>query len=80
MKDINNPGWVHPEGYKSDGVTQQSESPQLGYAIANPIYETASKQQVHVIAATYVDDERYPGSFFRIPRAPIPGKTTWSIN
>lgn len=27
-----------------------------------------------------LDDERYPGSFFRIPsRPPIPGKTVWSI-
>lgn len=40
----------------------------------------ASKKQANVIAATYVDDERYPGSFFRIPGRPIPGKTTWSIN
>lgn len=39
-----------------------------------------SQQQANVIAAAYVDDDRYPGSFFRIPGAPIPGKTTWSIN
>lgn len=25
-------------------------------------------------------DDRYPGSFFRIPGLPTPGKTTWSIN
>lgn len=25
-------------------------------------------------------DDRFPGSFFRIPGAPIPGKTAWSIN
>ena len=25
-------------------------------------------------------DDRYPGSFFRIPGAPIPGKTAWSIS
>lgn len=25
-------------------------------------------------------DDRYPGSFFRIPSIPIPGKTTWSIS
>jgi len=25
-------------------------------------------------------DDRYPGSFFRIPAAPIPGKTAWSIS
>ena len=26
------------------------------------------------------DDERYPGSFFRIPSPPIAGKTAWSLN
>ncbi|MFZ2450514.1 MAG: hypothetical protein WAW36_08345 [Methylovulum miyakonense] len=26
-----------------------------------------------------LDDDRYPGSFFRIPRPPIPGKTEWSL-
>ncbi len=25
-------------------------------------------------------DDRYPGSFFRIPGLPVPGKTTWSLN
>jgi hypothetical protein len=25
-------------------------------------------------------DDRYPGSFFRIPGLPIPGETSWSIN
>ena len=25
-------------------------------------------------------DDRYPGSFFRIPGSPVPGKTTWSLN
>lgn len=27
-----------------------------------------------------IDDERYPGSFFRVPGVPMPGKTTWSLN
>jgi len=26
-----------------------------------------------------LDDDRYPGSFFRIPRPPIAGKTGWSL-
>ncbi|MDD5411630.1 MAG: hypothetical protein PHF31_09495 [Methylobacter sp.] len=26
------------------------------------------------------DDDRYPGSFFRIPAPPMPGKTGWSLN
>ena len=25
-------------------------------------------------------DDRYPGSFFRIPAPPMPGKTGWSLN
>ena len=24
-------------------------------------------------------DDRYPGSFFRVPGIPAPGKTTWSV-
>lgn len=24
-------------------------------------------------------DDRYPGTFFRIPGVPLPGKTTWSL-
>lgn len=24
-------------------------------------------------------DDRYPGTFFRIPGVPTPGKTTWSL-
>lgn len=26
-----------------------------------------------------LDDDRYPGSFFRIPRPPIAGQTGWSL-
>lgn len=29
--------------------------------------------------ATNVQDDRYPGSFFRVPGIPAPGKTTWSL-
>lgn len=25
-------------------------------------------------------DDRYPGSFFRIPGVPSPGKTTWGLS
>lgn len=24
-------------------------------------------------------EDRYPGTFFRVPGVPVPGKTTWSI-
>jgi len=27
-----------------------------------------------------VDDDRYPGSFFRIPGPPVLGKTGWSLS
>lgn len=33
-----------------------------------------------VAKAIPADDDRYPGSFFRIPGVPAPGKTTWSAN
>ena len=26
-----------------------------------------------------VQDDRYPGTFFRVPGVPMPGKTTWSL-
>lgn len=25
------------------------------------------------------EDDRYPGSFFRVPGVPVPGKTSWNI-
>ncbi len=37
--------------------------------------ESATKKPI----AVPVDDERYPGSFFRIPAPPVPGKTGWSL-
>lgn len=29
--------------------------------------------------ATYKPDDRYPGSYFRIPGVPRLGKTTWAL-
>jgi hypothetical protein len=26
------------------------------------------------------EDDRYPGTFFRIPGIPVPGKTTWTVS
>jgi hypothetical protein len=26
-----------------------------------------------------VPDDRFPGTFFRVPGVPMPGKTTWSL-
>lgn len=38
------------------------------------------KQPDNESIANPICDDRYPGSFFRIPGLPTPGKTTWSIN
>jgi hypothetical protein len=40
----------------------------------------AAKHPHQDTASTPICDDRYPGSFFRIPGLPTPGKTTWSIN
>jgi len=39
---------------------------------------TASTQP-SVSEPPILDDDRYPGSFFRIPGLPKPGNTTWSL-
>lgn len=33
----------------------------------------------HNLSQQSIPDERYPGTFFRIPHVPVPGKTTWSL-
>lgn len=33
----------------------------------------------HNSAQHEVPDDRYPGTFFRVPGVPMPGKTTWSL-
>ena len=33
----------------------------------------------NVSHARPIEDDRYPGSFFRVPGVPKPGKTTWSL-
>lgn len=45
---------------------------------ANESYR--SESEVKETLDRPVDDERYPGSFFRIPAPPIPGKTGWSLS
>lgn len=44
---------------------------QAGFSAANA--QTSARQ------AQISEDDRYPGSFFRIPGVPAPGKTTWSL-
>ncbi|WP_446808553.1 hypothetical protein ACH50O_14850 [Methylomonas sp. 2BW1-5-20] len=33
----------------------------------------------HNPAQNELQDDRYPGTFFRVPGVPMPGKTTWSL-
>lgn len=40
--------------------------------------DVASEQKA-MPAGSVEGDDRYPGSFFRIPGVPSPGKTTWSL-
>ena len=37
----------------------------------------ADPMQMHL---SVPGDDRYPGTFFRVPRMPVPGKTSWSLN
>lgn len=36
--------------------------------------------EIKKVAEAPVNDDRYPGSFFRKPAPPIPGKTGWSLS
>lgn len=36
-------------------------------------------EQKSVSAGLVEGDDRFPGSFFRVPGVPSPGKTTWSL-
>ena len=43
-----------------------------------PSTDKISRQPVGLPQAQE-QDERYPGTFFRVPGVPMPGKTTWSL-
>lgn len=45
----------------------------------NEHYEAQQPETKEVVELP-VDDERYPGSFFRKPAPPAPGKTGWSLS
>lgn len=45
---------------------------------AVPSSDKATKQQQSLPECESQDD-RYPGTFFRVPGVPLPGKTTWSL-
>lgn len=42
--------------------------------------EAAETQLIESVLEIPDQDDRYPGSFFRIPGIPVPGKTTWSVS
>lgn len=46
-----------------------------------PLQNRASKLDAPTQHVPHHDlpDDRYPGSFFRVPGVPTPGKTTWSL-
>ncbi|QWF71272.1 hypothetical protein KEF85_01910 [Methylomonas paludis] len=43
-----------------------------------PSADKLSKQPAS-LSPVNEQDERYPGTFFRVPGVPMPGKTTWSL-
>jgi len=45
-------------------------------AVPSNAQSAAPKQPLNQYDAP---DERYPGTFFRVPGVPMPGKTTWSL-
>jgi hypothetical protein len=46
--------------------------PEMRSSAVKPAAQTAAPAQGE-------PDDRFPGSFFRIPGVPQPGKTTWSL-
>jgi len=46
-----------------------------------PAVKTGDKDmsQQQSLVPTDGQDDRYPGTFFRVPGVPMPGKTTWSL-
>ncbi|MGR8981858.1 MAG: hypothetical protein ACU84H_17450 [Gammaproteobacteria bacterium] len=51
-----------------DQQARESETESIENRLSSPLREIPDQ------------DDRFPGSFFRIPGAPVPGKTTWSIS
>jgi hypothetical protein len=40
---------------------------------------TSAVPRLDAAVQSISEDDRYPGSFFRVPGVPAPGKTTWSL-
>lgn len=41
--------------------------------------EKPNQKKNHPVEPRLEQDDRYPGSFFRVPAPPIPGKTKWRV-
>jgi hypothetical protein len=52
---------------------------QISDNLNQPMAKTPHAPQPHNAAALQEPDERFPGSFFRIPGVPVPGKTGWRL-
>lgn len=58
-------------------IHQSQRLPKPALSLDNQT-DSASEQEPMPIGLI-ADDDRFPGSFFRIPGVPSPGKTTWSL-
>ncbi|MDD4914097.1 MAG: hypothetical protein PHW13_03535 [Methylococcales bacterium] len=45
----------------------------------NPSVNGKSDAPQQAVTRHEAQDDRFPGTFFRIPGVPQPGKTTWSL-
>lgn len=55
---------------------RKSAAKSLSRNVGNATLESNTAAQV----SAALDDERNPGSFFRVPGVPVPGKTYWSVS
>ena len=39
----------------------------------------AVETESHEVEELPLDDDRYPGSFFRVPHPPVSGQASWSL-
>jgi hypothetical protein len=61
-------------------MTTNYKSQQVANSTISLNDQTAGSSVPEAISAGLIEgDDRFPGSFFRIPGVPLPGKTTWSL-
>jgi len=46
---------------------------------SNWVEESQPQLSSRASLQSVTDDDRYPGTFFRVPGVPVPGKTGWSL-